>query len=119
MKYARFAPALPRIVGIGLILRLLVTARAYRSEFWTGERLIDHLPAAHASKPLMIKSVLISLAMVVTFFFGVAPARAAISAGAVMLLTRRIKSQKVYQEIDWTLLLMFVGLFIVVAGLEK
>ena len=57
--------------------------------------------------------------MVVAFFLGVVPARAAISAGAAMLLTRRIKSEKVYEEIDWTLLLMFVGLFIVVAGLEK
>ena len=39
-------------------------------------------------------------------------------AGAVLLLTGRIKSEKVYAEIDWTLLPMFVGLFIVVAGLE-
>jgi Na+/H+ antiporter NhaD/arsenite permease-like protein len=37
----------------------------------------------------------------------------------VLLLTRRIKSEKVYAEIDWTLLLMFAGLFIVVAGLER
>jgi Na+/H+ antiporter NhaD/arsenite permease-like protein len=36
-----------------------------------------------------------------------------------MLLTRRIKYQKIYQEIDWTPLLMFIGLFIVVTGLEK
>lgn len=36
-----------------------------------------------------------------------------------MLLTRRIECQKIYQEIHWTLLLMFVGLFIVVAGLEN
>src|SRR6266851_830352 len=119
VSYGRFAAALSPIAAIGLILTVLVIALAYRSEFWTGERLIDHLPAAHASKPLMIKSVLISLAMVMAFFFGVVPARAAISAGAVMLLTRRIKSEKVYREIDWTLLLMFVGLFIVVVGLEK
>ncbi len=119
LSYGRFAAALSPIAAIGLILTVLVIALAYRSEFWTRERLIDHLPAAHASKPLMIKSVLASLAMVVAFFFGVVPARAAISAGAVLLLTRRIKSQKVYREIDWTLLLMFVGLFIVVAGLEK
>jgi Na+/H+ antiporter NhaD/arsenite permease-like protein len=119
VSYGRFAAVLSPIAAIGLILTVLVIALAYRSEFWTGERLIDHLPAAHASKPLMIKSVLISLAMVMAFFFGVVPARAAISAGAVMLLTRRIKSEKVYREVDWTLLLMFVGLFIVVAGLEK
>ena len=57
--------------------------------------------------------------MIAAFFAGVPPAQVAIVAGAVLLLTRRIKSEKVYAEIDWTLLLMFAGLFIVVAGLER
>ena len=57
--------------------------------------------------------------MIAGFFAGYAPARVAIVAGAVLLLTRRIKPEKIYAEIDWTLLLMFVGLFIVVAGLEQ
>jgi Na+/H+ antiporter NhaD/arsenite permease-like protein len=57
--------------------------------------------------------------MVGGFFAGVAPALVAIVGGSVLLLTRRIKSEKIRAEIDWTLLLMFAGLFIVVAGLEK
>ena len=39
--------------------------------------------------------------------------------GALLLLTRRVKSARVYAEIDWSLLLMFVGLFIIVAGAER
>ncbi len=35
-----------------------------------------------------------------------------------MLLTRRVRSERVYAEIDWSLLLMFAGLFIIVAGAE-
>ena len=42
----------------------------------------------------------------------------AIVGGALLLFTRRVKADKVYFEIDWPLLLMFVGLFVVVAGLE-
>ena len=38
------------------------------------------------------------------------------SSGALLLLTRRVKSARVYAEIDWSLLLMFAGLFIIVAG---
>jgi Na+/H+ antiporter NhaD/arsenite permease-like protein len=67
----------------------------------------------------MVKSAAVSLVMIAAFFAGVPPAEAAIVAGAVLLLTRRVKSEKVYAEIDWTLLLMFAGLFIVVAGLER
>ena len=36
----------------------------------------------------------------------------------MLLLTRRLNPDEVYHEIDWPLLLMFVGLFIVVTGLE-
>ena len=39
--------------------------------------------------------------------------------GAFLLLTRRVKPEKIYIEIDWPLLVMFVGLFVVVAGFEK
>ena len=40
--------------------------------------------------------------------------------GAFMLFTRRVRPEKkVYIEIDWPLLVMFVGLFVVIGGLEK
>jgi Na+/H+ antiporter NhaD/arsenite permease-like protein len=35
------------------------------------------------------------------------------------LITRRVKPEKVYHEIDFSLLILFVGLFIVIAGIEK
>jgi hypothetical protein len=38
--------------------------------------------------------------------------------GGLLLLTRRVRSERVYAEIDWSLLLMFAGLFIIVAGAE-
>jgi Na+/H+ antiporter NhaD/arsenite permease-like protein len=34
----------------------------------------------------------------------------------LLLLTRRVKSSRIYREIDWSLLLMFAGLFIIVSG---
>ena len=40
-------------------------------------------------------------------------------AGALLLITRRVKPERVYREIDWGLLVMFIGLFIVIAGIEK
>jgi Na+/H+ antiporter NhaD/arsenite permease-like protein len=49
----------------------------------------------------------------------VVPAKAAIIIGGLLLLTRRVKSWRIYAEIDWSLLLMFAGLFIIVAGAEN
>jgi Na+/H+ antiporter NhaD/arsenite permease-like protein len=52
-------------------------------------------------------------------FAGQPVAKVAILGGAILLVTRKVKATKVYFDIDWPLLMMFVGLFIVVAGLEK
>jgi Na+/H+ antiporter NhaD/arsenite permease-like protein len=38
--------------------------------------------------------------------------------GRLLLLTGRLKSERVYAEIDWSLLLMFAGLFVIVAAAE-
>jgi Na+/H+ antiporter NhaD/arsenite permease-like protein len=118
IPYGAFAAALSPISGIGLALTVGLIAFVYHSEFWTRRRLRGEPDPAHANWPITLKSVAVSLTMIATFFTGIPPAEAAIVAGAVLLLTRRIKSEKVYAEIDWTLLLMFAGLFIVVAGLE-
>src|SRR5581483_8639286 len=82
---------------------------------------LEALPsvAAQRARPaLMVKAALITAGMVGAFFWGFAPAAVAITAGVLMLLTRRLKPERIYAELDWPLLLMFVGLFIVVAGLE-
>ncbi len=119
LAYGGFAAALSPVAAIGLVLTIVLIAIAYPSEFRTSERLATYFPPVSANRALMVKSGIISLLMVAAFFAGVAPARAAIGAGGVLMLTRRVKSRRIYAEIDWPLLLMFAGLFIVVAGLER
>src|SRR5689334_9291060 len=117
IPYGVFAGALAPVSAAGLVLTVALLALLYPSEFWTRERLRgEELPARY-NRSLVLKSVLVTLAMVAAFFLGQAPAKVAIVAGALLLLTRRMKSEKVYREIDWPLLVMFCGLFIVVAGL--
>ena len=119
IPYADFAAALAPISAIGLVATAVLIALVYREEFWTRETFRDEPPPARANLAIIVKSVLVTLGIVACFFAGVAPAKAAIVGGALLLLTRRIKSEKIYAEIDWTLLLMFAGLFVVVAGIER
>ena len=67
----------------------------------------------------MWKSIVASLAMIVMFFVGWPVPKVAIVTGAALLITRRVDPEKVYRSIDWGLLVMFAGLFIVIAGIEK
>jgi Na+/H+ antiporter NhaD/arsenite permease-like protein len=57
--------------------------------------------------------------VVALFFAGQPPAKVAIIVGGLLLLTRRIRSERVYAQIDWSLLLMFAGLFIIAASAER
>jgi Na+/H+ antiporter NhaD/arsenite permease-like protein len=68
--------------------------------------------------PLMIKTMVIVGVMLVAFLAGVPIALVAIAGAAYALLTRRVKPEKVYQEIDWQLLVLFAGLFVVIGGVE-
>src|SRR5258707_3090390 len=66
----------------------------------------------------MLRALIARVVLVALFFTGQSPAKAAIVIGGLLLLTRRVRSERVYAEIDWSLLLMFAGLFIIVAGAE-
>jgi Na+/H+ antiporter NhaD/arsenite permease-like protein len=68
--------------------------------------------------PLMVKTLIVVLIMLVAFLAGVPIALVAIAGAAYTLLTRRVRPEKVYREIDWGLLVLFSGLFVVIAGVE-
>jgi Na+/H+ antiporter NhaD/arsenite permease-like protein len=120
IPYGVFAMSLWPVAATGLGLVTVLIAVFYPREFLSRERLpaIAAIPAPHYTS-LVVKSVLVMSAMVVFFFAGEPIAKVAIVGGALLLFTRRVKAEKVYHEIDWPLLVMFVGLFIVVAGLES
>jgi Na+/H+ antiporter NhaD/arsenite permease-like protein len=119
IPYIAFAARLAPVAAIGLVLAFALIAGLYPSEFWMRAPLRGVPLPAHAHRPLAVKSVLIALAMMAGFFAGQPPAKLAIIAGGLSLLTRTVKSRKIYGETDWPLLLMFAGLFAVVAGFEK
>ena len=119
IPYAAFAARLSPVAAIGVVLAFVLIAACHPSEFWTRERLAAAPVRLYIHRPLAVKSVLVVAAMMVAFFAGLPPANLALVGGGFMLLTRAVKSEKVYGEIDWPLLLMFAGLFIVVAGFEK
>lgn len=119
VSYGAFAAMLWPVAAMGILLTAVLIALVYHREFLTNERLpIIAMTQARYHRSLVVKSVLVTIAMMVLFFAGQPVAKVAIVAGALMLFTRRVKAAKVYREIDWPLLLMFVGLFIVVTGLE-
>jgi Na+/H+ antiporter NhaD/arsenite permease-like protein len=119
IPYRAFAAALAPVAAVGLVLTVAVIAFVYRAEFRKENELrLDHRPA-RVHRALLWKSGIASAAMIGLFFAGLPVPKVALIAGALLLITRRVKPERVYREIDWGLLVMFIGLFIVVAGIEK
>ena len=118
IPYTKFALALGPVALVGLIITVALVALCHREEFADATRLEPPKPEFGANRVLVIRALLATLIMIALFFAGVVPAKAAIIIGGLLLLTRRVKSRRIYEEIDWSLLLMFAGLFIIVAGAE-
>jgi Na+/H+ antiporter NhaD/arsenite permease-like protein len=74
-------------------------------------------PSSRAHAWLQIKAVGITLVAVALFFSGLSLELVALGAAAVVLLGR-VKPDKIYRQIDWGLLVMFTGLFIVVHAFQ-
>jgi Na+/H+ antiporter NhaD/arsenite permease-like protein len=75
------------------------------------------LPALDLSK--LTKPVIVAAAVVIGFFLGVDPAQMAALGAALLLITRTLEPKKLYKEVDWGLLVFFVGLFLIVGGAEN
>jgi Na+/H+ antiporter NhaD/arsenite permease-like protein len=73
-------------------------------------------PAQH--RPRM-KPVVVLLSVLAGFLAGVPPALMAAMGAAALLITRTTEPRLVYDEVDWGLLVFFVGLFIIVGGAER
>jgi Na+/H+ antiporter NhaD/arsenite permease-like protein len=119
IPFAAFAAALAPVAAVGLVVVVALILVLCRSEFRHATALVPAPRPGRIHKPQMVKAVLVTLAVVAAFFAGVPVATAAISGAAFLLVTRRVKPGKVYREVDGPLLLMFAGLFVVVAGAEK
>jgi Na+/H+ antiporter NhaD/arsenite permease-like protein len=127
IAYMRFAAKLFPIAALGLVLNYLIIALIYRKNLIppkivdvTGPVTHDVPSLRRAHQWLLGKSFLAAVATVVLFF--VLPSQylplIALGAAAFLLVGRIVHPEKIYRQIDWSLLMMFAGLFVVVHAFQ-
>jgi Na+/H+ antiporter NhaD/arsenite permease-like protein len=119
ISYPAFFAALAPIALFGLIAVVVVVWVAFRKEFGPDGDFQPHLKPGRMHSGQLVKASVVCLGLAIAFFAGAPPAEAALIGGAILLFTRSIKPMRIYREIDGPLLILFAGLFIVVAGAEK
>jgi len=74
----------------------------------------NYVPEMHPGWP-----VAISVGVLIGFLLGFPPALVAATGGALLLIQRRHSPKIIYGDVDWSLLMLFLGLFLIIGGAEQ
>lgn len=113
ISYASFAAHLAPLAVLGLGLVWAVTVLLYRREFAHVRLSPPATDGATAHPYLLAKGLIATAAMLAMLLLGVTPALAALLAASALLITRRLKPDRVFREVDYSLLVFFASLFVV------
>jgi len=111
------------IIGLLFMLKFF-----YGKELVADERSIQKMMMLDENKaindPKLMKKSIVMIALVVLAFLfhdqiGLDTPTIALTAGAVMMLIGHVDVEEVVANVEWTTLLFFIGLFVLVGGLEK
>lgn len=80
------------------------------------DALVNAVRIDHAT---LLKAGLVAALVLVGFLAGFSPPLVAAMGAAIMLITRTRDPHLVYEEVDWGLLVFFIGLFLIVGGAEN
>jgi Na+/H+ antiporter NhaD/arsenite permease-like protein len=123
IDYLHFAASLAPVALAGLALDFGVICLVYRKRLGAPPTVDQGYPGPEPGRHrqprvwLFRESVTITLVTVALFFVGLPVSLVALGAAAVLFLGR-IRPQRIYNQIDWSLLVMFCGLFVVVHTFE-
>ncbi len=119
ISYLDFSRSLLPVALLGLAGIWFVLVSFYPDEFRKEPFEPIQLPEPRVYRPLLYKSLLITGGLLIAFVAGVPIAESAFVAGCALLLTRRIKPEKIMSALDMDLLIFFGALFIVTGALEQ
>ncbi len=120
IPYIDFIAHLGPVALAGLFLNWALLHRLYLPGSVDRVPVAEALPAPELQRERIRRKPIVVLMIVLAgFLVGVpAPMMAAIGA-ALLLITRTVDPRKMYDEVDWGLLVFFLGLFIIVGGAER
>ena len=118
LSYATFTSRMAPVAVVGLAIDAAVICWLFRRELAQATAVPQPMRIRPLHRRLMTKPLAVAALMIAGFFAGVEPALVAAGGAAALLVTRRVKPDKVWRRIDWDLLMLFVGLFVVIGGVE-
>jgi len=121
IPFLEFLRILAPVSIIGLFFNFLIIRFIYRREIKNKLILINNndYPKVAIQKELFFVSLVALVLLLVFLSLGFSPPAVAITLACLLILAGATKPRRALEEVDWTLLLFFSGLFIVMRGVEK
>jgi Na+/H+ antiporter NhaD/arsenite permease-like protein len=118
ISYPAFLARLGPVALIGLAIDWLIIRSIFgsaRPDQPKNESLeLPRIRGRELRKPAIVIALVLA-----GFLAGISPAMTAAVGAALMLITRTREPRLVYDEVDWGVLVFFVGLFLIVGGAEN
>ena len=118
LLYRDFLLHLAPISIVGLFLDWVVIALVCRKQL-AEKTPVEEVPNGARKPANLAAPLIITFAIIGGFLVGVNPALVAACGAALLLLVRSSLIHQVYGEVDWSLLVLFVGLFLIVGGAQN
>jgi len=117
--YRDFLWHLGPVAMVGMFLAWLVLWGIYRKEGLEKAHAIVRTEMPEVNTAGLLKPGIVVALVLAGFLLGLAPPFVAAAGAAMMLITRTREPRLVYDEVDWGVLIFFVGLFLIVGGAEN
>ncbi len=119
LDYRYFLLRLGPVALIGLFLDWLLISWIFGREHTSPETESVTIEPIQINLRDLRKPAIVVALVLAGFLGGVPPAMMAAIGAALMLITRTRNPRMVYDEVDWGLLVFFIGLFLIVGGAEN
>lgn len=113
IPFLRFAAMLTPVAVAGSAVVFAVLALVYHRELAPRTLQLASIAGSEVNRPLLRKSLVAVALLLVLLAADVPVPLAALSAASLLLVTRRTAPERVFAEIDWSLLVFFAALFVV------
>ncbi len=119
IPYLSFLGALVPVAAIGLVVCVSVIWFLYRKEMRVNRFTArPAMPRYEIRKVLLVKAVVTCAGVLIAFAYGFPYSLVAAAGAVLLLLTGGVSTERILEGVDWTLLLFFSGLFVVMHGVE-
>lgn len=119
VNFLSYSIAAAPIAILGLLLTYVIIKYSYQTDLQEKLQPFNQDVSTTYHRYLIIKSLIVMATVVIAFAVGLDIAIAASLGAAYLLITRRVNPNKIYTSIDFNLLVMFAGLFVIVGGVEQ